>query len=397
MTRLNDPREWAVTDSRQPSQRDYHDRLATCGQNFEPTSQPIQHRTSPIQGSTMNQNQPSRYRAFLLFMLIAMTCVPGCNSGQDTAGANGSAADSGTNGKSLTIAVIPKCTGGEFWETVEQGARAAASDLSIDLKWEGTLTETEIAEQNQIIENMINLDVDGMAIAPLNAKATSKPIVGAVDAGIPVVVFDSAVNGTSHTSFVATNNQQGGTLGAEKMIELLGGNQGDIVIMRFVQGTASTEARVEGFAKTIKDAGFKVLADPYSEDGTVAGAKKTAANTLEGLVKDQTLAVDGIFTCNLISALGMAAALDDLRKSGVAVDAKVIGFDTSPKLIQGLQEGTIDALVAQDPKRMGYLAVETVVKHLRDEPIEEYIDTGVQVVTRDRLEDAEIRKLVGLE
>lgn len=345
----------------------------------------------------MNQNDPLRFHASILGLILAMLCLTGCNSGQNAVPPNGSDSSTGTNGKSLTIAVIPKCTGGEFWETVEQGARAAASDLNIDLKWEGTLTETEIAEQNRIIENMINLDVDGMAIAPLNAKATSKPIVGAVDAGIPVVVFDSAVDGTSHTSFVATNNQQGGKLGAEKMIELLGGNPGDIVIMRFVQGTASTEARVEGFAQAVKDAGCNVLADPYSEDGTVAGAKKTAANTLEGLVKDQQLAVDGIFTCNLISALGMAAALDDLRKSGVAVDAKVIGFDTSPKLIQGLQDGTIDALVAQDPKRMGYLAVETVVKHLRHEPIEEYIDTGVQIVTKDRLEDAEIRKLVGLE
>ena len=93
----------------------------------------------------------------------------------------------------------------------------------------------------------------------------------------------------------------------------------------------------------------------------------------------------------------MSAALDDLRKSGVEVEAKFIGFDTSPKLIKGLQDGHIDALVSQDPERMGYLAVETIVKHLRKEPIETFIDTGVEVVTKDRLEEEKIRELVGLK
>ena len=74
----------------------------------------------------------------------------------------------------ITIAVIPKSTGGEFWETVGGGARAAAAKAGVEMRWEGTLTETEIAEQNKIIENMINLGVKGIALAPLNKKAQSK-------------------------------------------------------------------------------------------------------------------------------------------------------------------------------------------------------------------------------
>lgn len=298
----------------------------------------------------------------------------------------------------LTLAVIPKSTGGEFWETVEQGAREAAADLDVEIKWDGTLTETEIAEQTKIIENMINLDVDGMALAPLNQKAMRKSVENAVAAGIPVVVFDSAVDGDSHTSFVATDNVQGGALGGKRMIELLGDEKGKVVVLRFVQGTGSTEARAKGFIETVEKAGIEILADPYPEDGSVAGSKKTAANTLEGYIEDDTLEVDGIFACNLYSALGMAAALDDLRKSGIEVDVHFIGFDTSPELIKGVQDGTIDSLVAQNPKKMGYLAVDTITKHLRGQKVGAVVDTGVELVTKERIENnAEIRALVGLE
>jgi len=298
----------------------------------------------------------------------------------------------------LTVAVIPKSTGGEFWETVEQGARAAAADLAVDMKWEGTLTETEIAEQNKIIENMINLGVKGIALAPLNRKAMRKSVKNAVDAGIPVVIFDSAVDGDAHVSFVATNNEKGGTMAGEHMVKLLGNQKGKVMALRFVQGTGSCEARIKGFKETVTAAGIEVVADPYPEDGTVAGAKKVSSNTLEGFVKDQKLQLDGIFACNLMSALGMAGALDDLRKSGIEVHAKFIGFDTSPRLLQGLQEGKINALVSQNPKKMGYLAVETIVKHLRSQPVEKLVDTGVELVTTERLEkEPDLRKLVGLE
>jgi ribose transport system substrate-binding protein len=170
------------------------------------------------------------------------------------------------------------------------------------------------------------------------------------------------------------------------------------MVQRYVQGTGSTEARAEGFIATAKAAGIKVVADPYAEDGTVAGGKKAAANTLEGFVKDKKLQLGGVFACNLYSALGTLAALEDLRKGGIEVDVHFIGFDSSPKLVQGVQDGKIAALVVQNPRKMGYLAVETLVKHLRGEVIEEVIDTGVELVTHKRLEEEPaIRKLVGLD
>jgi ribose transport system substrate-binding protein len=170
------------------------------------------------------------------------------------------------------------------------------------------------------------------------------------------------------------------------------------MVQRFLQGTGSTEARAAGFIAKAKDHGLEIVADPYPEDGSVAGCKKASANTLEGFVKDNKLELDGIFACNLYSALGMLAALEDLNKGGVETNVYFIGFDSSPKLNQGVMGGKIGALVVQNPHKMGGLAVETLVNHLRGKTVEKTIDTGVELVTKERLEnEPAMRKLVGMD
>ncbi|HID76188.1 MAG TPA: hypothetical protein EYP56_09360 [Planctomycetaceae bacterium] len=339
-----------------------------------------------------------RLRGLMMWRLLGVFCClglviwwAGCRRGPE-----GGTGGAGRRSGSKVIAVIPKSMGGEFWETVEQGARQAAGELGVEMKWQGPLTETEIAEQNKIIENMVNLGVDGIALAPLNPKAMRKSVETAVEAGIPVVIFDSAVDGNVHSSFVATNNKYGGVLGARHLIELLGGQRRRVMVMRYVQGTASTEARAAGFLETMGEAGMEVVADPYAEDGTVAGAKKTASNTLESFTRDNRLELDGIFACNDRATLGMLDALQDLRKGGVEVDVKFVGFDFTPRLVEALQAGQLDALVVQNPRKMGYLAVKTLVDVLNRKRVESFIDTGVQVATAERLAaDEALRKLVG--
>jgi ribose transport system substrate-binding protein len=298
----------------------------------------------------------------------------------------------------LTLAAIPKSTGGEYWETVARGARQAAKELGVTLKWEGTVTETDIAGQNQIVENMVNLGVQGIALAPLNEKATRHEVEYAVNAGIPVIVFDSAVDGNAQSSFIATDNHQGGVIGGQELARLIGDKKGaKVMCMRFVQGTGSTEARAAGFIETAKAAGYNVAADPYPDTGTIEGCKNAAANTLEKFVQDGALNLDGIFAANLYSTIGVASALDDLRKGGVKVNVKFVGFDTSKRLVEDVQAGKIDALVAQNPEKMGYLAVETLYKVVKKETVPKVIDTGTVLVTKDKLaNDPEVRKLAGL-
>jgi ribose transport system substrate-binding protein len=345
---------------------------------------------------------PSPYRVSALLWTVVLA-VAGCSG--DSSSTPAAAKTTGdasqkpaVEKQKLTLAVIPKCTGGEFWETVELGARDAGKDLGVEIKWEGALAETDLAEQNKIIENMLNLGVDGMAIAPLNPRVMRKPVANVVAAGIPVVIFDSSVDGDAHVSYVATDNTAGGALAAKYLVEQLADSKKRLFLLRYIQGTASTEQRSQGFLDTAKAAGFDVLADPYSDDSTVAGSIKTTANTLEHFVKEGKLELDGMFAANLTSTQGLLAALDDLRQSGVKVDVVVVGFDTSPKLLDELRAGKVNALVSQDPRRMGYLAVETLVKHLRGEQVAPRIDTGLELVTSDRLEkEPAIRQRVGLE
>jgi ribose transport system substrate-binding protein len=200
--------------------------------------------------------------------------------------------------------------------------------------------------------------------------------------GIPVVIFDSPVDGDSHVSYVGTNNVAGGEIAARHLAERLRERGKQIFVLRYIQGTASTEQRTDGFLRVAKESGLDVVAHPYSEDATVAGAIKTASNSLERYVDDGSLTIDGMFATNLFSTLGLLAALDDLRQSGVRIDAVVVGFDTSPKLLEDLQHGRLDALVAQNPHRIGYLAVQTLVKHLHGERVDSIIDTGVELITR---------------
>jgi ribose transport system substrate-binding protein len=298
----------------------------------------------------------------------------------------------------LTLAAIPKSTGGEFWETVERGARKAAQDLGVTLKWDGALTESDVAEQNKIIENMVNLGVKGIALAPLNQKATRRQVESVVAAGIPVVIFDSAVDGNAHSSYIATDNKNGGVIGGKELVRLMGDKKGArVMCMRYIQGTGSTEARAAGFLETVKAAGYTVAADPYPDTGTIESCKTAAANTLERFVKNGTLEIDGIFACNLYSTIAVSSALDDLQKSGVKVNVRFVGFDTSKKLIDDVKSGRIDALVAQNPERMGYLAVETLYKIVKKEKVPAVIDTGTVLVTRDKIaNDPDVRKLIGL-
>ncbi len=171
-----------------------------------------------------------------------------------------------------------------------------------------------------------------------------------------------------------------------------------IIVLRYLQGTGSTEARAKGFIDSAKKAGANILADPYPAGGAIEGSKKTASNVLENYISGNKLQVDGVFACNLVSTLGMASALEDLRKSGVIIDVKFVGFDYSTKLVSLVQEGKIDALVAQKPRKMGYMAVDVLVKHLKGEEVKRFYDTGVELITKESLQNNEkIRRLVGLE
>jgi ribose transport system substrate-binding protein len=290
----------------------------------------------------------------------------------------------------LKVAVIPKGTTHIFWKSVEAGARAAGNELGVDIIWKGPLKENDRAQQISIVEQFVEEGVSGIVLAPLDNTALQRPVATAVGKKIPVVIFDSALKGEAgrdFVSFVATDNTKGGMLGGDYLAKLLDG-KGKIVLLRYQVGSASTMEREQGFLDAIaKNPGLKMLVENRYA-GATAGEAKTAAMNIFDKIK----MADGIFAPNESSTFGLLLAL---RQNNMAGKIKFVGFDTSPPLIEALQKGEIDALVAQDPTRMGYEAVKTIVAHIQGKAVPKTIDTGVRLITRENLNSPEIKKLLG--
>ena len=289
------------------------------------------------------------------------------------------------------IAVVPKGTTHVFWKSVEAGARAAAADLDVEIVWKGPLKENDRGQQIAIVEQFVTEGVSAIVLAPLDAVALRRPVAMAAQRKIPVVIFDSALQGEpgkDFVSLVATDNRRGGELGGEKLGDLLGGT-GKVVLLRYQVGSASTDDREAGFAKAIAARPALELISDNRYSGATAGEAKTAAlNMLDTLKR-----ADGIFCPNESSTFGMLLAL---RQHNLAGAKKFVGFDTSPALIEALRKGEIDALVAQDPRTMGRRAVTAAVDRLQGRPVEPVIDTGAAVVTRDNVDSPEIQQILQL-
>ncbi len=289
------------------------------------------------------------------------------------------------------IAVVPKGTTHVFWKSVEAGARAAAADLDVEIVWKGPLKENDRGQQIAIVEQFVTEGVSAIVLAPLDAVALRRPVAMAAQRKIPVVIFDSALQGEpgkDFVSLVATDNRRGGELGGEKLGDLLGGT-GKVVLLRYQVGSASTDDREAGFAAAIAARPALELISDNRYSGATAGEAKTAAlNMLDTLKR-----ADGIFCPNESSTFGMLLAL---RQHNLAGAKKFVGFDTSPALIEALRKGEIDALVAQDPRTMGRRAVTAAADRLQGRPVEPVIDTGAAVVTRDNVDSPEIQQILQL-
>ncbi len=314
----------------------------------------------------------------------------GCSGGEEAASSGPQAPAGAAEGK-LTLAVIPKGTTHEFWKSVHAGAVKASRELDVDIIWKGPLKEDDREAQIAVVEDFITRGVDGIVLAPLDDMALRQPVASATRAGIPVVIFDSALNSDDYISFVATDNHKGGQMAGAHLAELLGGT-GKVVMLRYAEGSASTMQRERGFLDAIKESpGIEVVSENQYGGATTESAYKASENLLAPLKTAEGLSIDGIFCPNESTTFGMLRALQD---GGYAGKVKFVGFDSSPKLVEALEKGEINGLILQNPFRMGYLGVKTLVDHLQGKEVGKRINTGATLVTQENMVDPEIRELI---
>jgi ribose transport system substrate-binding protein len=304
-----------------------------------------------------------------LVAVLACLAVAGCNRNQKK-----------------TIAVIPKATSHLFWVSVQAGSLAAGKALNVNVEWNGPTTETDYSRQIQIVDSMIARHVDGLAIAATERKALVQSLDRAAAAGIPVTVFDSGLDSENYMTFVATDNVEAGRLAARTMAKLMGG-KGQVAMILHAPGSVSTGDREQGFQEVMgkEFPQINIVAQQFGMSDR-ARSRAAAENILSSHPD-----LDGIFCSTEPSSTGTSLAL---KSRGLAGKVKFVAFDSSDTMIQDLRDGVIHALVVQDPFRIGFEAVRTLVDKLNGKNPPKRIDLAARVVTKEQLDTPEVKELL---
>lgn len=323
--------------------------------------------------------------------LLVLVCLVGCSADQGTSG----------GGKKYRIAVIPKGTTHDHWKAVRAGALQAAAELGdTEILWDGPSKEDERGRQQEIVERFYNTaSVNGIVLAPCDKTTLSEPVRSAFAKKKYVVLIDSDIeqrpdlqSNEYYLGYVATNNKQGGVDAAKRVLDLVKGNpKPRIMMIRYQRGSESTEQREAGFRETIlahqPTRNLELIERNDEAGATVSTAQPVAERLLQ---KEQNL--DVIFMPNESSTAGALAALEALNKTD---KVKLVGFDMSSTLIEGMKAGKIHGLVLQDPFGMGYQSVKRIHDKLTGKPrtgdIVHY--TGLGMLTRENMEEPKLKSL----
>ena len=316
----------------------------------------------------------------MIALLMTVVALAGC---KQTASSGG-----GESGK-MSIAVLPKGTTHDFWTAVHAGAKAAGEEFGVGIVWKGPAAEGSFQEQVNIVEDMITKGVDGIVLAPTHGEILADVIMKAHKKGIPLTVFDSGakLDEKYYVTFAATDNYKGGVLAAEHLAKLLDG-KGNVAMVKVVPGGVSTMKREAGFRETIAKRFPKIKI--VDEKWGYALREKSVLAAEDILTRHQGK-LDGLFGSNETSAVGIMLALKQRNLGG---KIKFMGFDASPDLIAGLTEKVVDGLIVQDPYKMGYVGVKSIVDSKAGKQVPKRIDTGVAVVTHQNMNEPAMAKLL---
>lgn len=300
-----------------------------------------------------------------LLLCVALLATAGCGGGSSSEA-------------KYQIAVVPKSVSFDFWNSVKAGAEAAAAELdSARVIWKGTSSESDIAGQVQIVESFINQGVDAIVIAAADSRGLVPVLRRATERGITVVTIDSNTEPQIGASFIATDNEAAARKAADLIAERTGG-QGTVALVPYIAGASTSNERERGFEEGLRaHGGLELVAKQYS------GSDYSQAMSVTEDILTAHPDLDALFAANEPSVLGAAQAI---TSRGMAGEVTLVGFDASPREIEGVREGTIAGLIVQDPYRMGYEGVMRAVQALKGQSVPKRVDSGSTVVTQDNLD-----------
>jgi ribose transport system substrate-binding protein len=289
----------------------------------------------------------------------------------------GSSSNGGGGKKS--IAFIQGVAGDQFYITMQCGIQDEAKKLGATVKTQGP-EKFDPTLQKPIVDSVVASKPDAILVAPTDVSAMQAPLKAAADAGIKVVLVDTTVNDPSFAVSQISSDNEGGGKAAFDAIKQLVPDGGKVLVVSVDPGISTTDARVNGFkAAASADSKFKYLGVQYSHNEPATAARLVTA----ALQKNPDIV--GVFATNLFSAEGSATGI---RQAGKQGKVKVVSFDAGPDQVKDLQNGTIQALVAQQPGTIGTDGVQQAMNALDGKSTTKKIQTGFTIITKDNMDSS---------
>ena len=283
-----------------------------------------------------------------------------------------------------TLAWIPKSTDSSFWLAIKRGAEKAGEELGYEVLYVGVQDQTNIPGQINLVNDMVTRRIDGILIAATDAKALSDPVTKAIEAGVPVITVDSGIDPDTSLAYIATDNIGAARLAAQKLAELIGGT-GKVGDIGITAGSQTGYERENGFLEEIKNhPDIEVLPVQYS-----GCSPAKALNIATDMHTGNPDLVGFYGACD-----GAGTGAGQLAKQR-ELDLRIVAFDSSAEEFELFKQGFIDALILQDPFKMGYDGVHAMDKILNGETIEpRTVAIPAQVVTLENMNEPAIQKLL---
>jgi ribose transport system substrate-binding protein len=321
---------------------------------------------------------------FLSSVLALSVVLGACSSDNASTGSKESDASAKDDGKRY-VAVISKGFQHQYWQAVKKGAEQAADDLNVKVTFVGPETESQVDKQVEMLRNALDKKPDAIGLAALDSKAVLPLLEQAQNKKIPVVAFDSGVEGDIPVATAATDNKAAAALAADKMAELIG-EKGEVAIVAHDQTSKTGVDRRDGFVDQIKSKypNIKIVDIQYG-----AGDQLKSTDAAKAILQAHPN-LKGLFGTNEGSAIGVINAVKELNKKSV----KVIGFDSGKLQIDAIKGGVMAGAITQNPIAIGYETVKAAVDTLDGKEVSKSIDTGFFWYDKTNIDDSKTKEVL---
>lgn len=310
-----------------------------------------------------------KLRRLLSVMLVALFVITGCSiegQNKDADKKEVSQEEKAKDGD-IKIGVSLSTLNNPFFVSIREGVEEVAKNENVETVI--TDAQNDSSTQNNQVEDLITQGVDLIVINPVDSTAISTSVQKANEANIPVICVDRKSDEGELVSFIASNNVEGGKLAGEYILEKVGENA-EVIQLEGIPGASSTRERGEGFTEAT-DGKINLLASQTANFDRAEGM-----TVMENLLQAHP-DVKAVFCQNDEMALGASEAV---KASGK--DVTIVGFDGNDDALKAVEEGMLSATVAQKPQEMGKLAIETALKYLKGEQVEEQVDSPLELIKK---------------